>query len=449
MTLIIVGILLIGYLLIATENFTGVNKAAVAIFVCTVGWVLYISYGADFVMSQHPDEYLAYLHGQAPSSIAVKEFIASNIFIKYVGRACSLVLYLLATMTIVEILNNNGCFDFLLQLMKTRNSKKLLWTLAVTTFIVSAHLDNLSTTVLMLMMMHSIVPHRRQRLVYGATIVVAAHCGGAVTVIGSPVGLLLWNNGIISATPYFLAMIVPCLLAWAIPIWWMGRSLPDRVETETIVMPYRGDDTRLNLWQRLLMLIVGIGGLWFIPTFHNITRLSPFLGALCVLGVLWVVNEIFNRKLMNMDALMGRRMPLSLLYSNYQMVLFIFGVMLALGVVKETGAVDTVWAWLQGAGANSWQMGIASGLVSTLLNDFATAASFITLNPSHELNSPYTLMVAYGAAIGSNVLGLSSVAGAALMKTERMHVGWYFKHVGLACAVGGMVGFLVLFFTVG
>ncbi len=449
MTLIIVGILLIGYLLIATESITSVNKAAVAIFVCTVGWVLYISYGTDFVMSQHPDEYLSFLQGQAPSSIAVKEFIASNIFLKYVGEACSIVLYFLATMTIVEILNNNGCFDFLMQFMKTRNSKWLLWALAIVTFIISAHLDNLSTTVLMLMMMHKIVPNRRQRLIYGATIVVAANCGGAVTVIGSPVGLLIWNNGLASASYFFLVMIVPCLLAWSVPIWWMGRSLPGRVETETIVMPYRGDDTRLNMWQRLMMLLVGIGGLWFIPTFHNITKLSPFLGALCVLSVLWVVNEIFNRKLMNMDALMGRRMPLSLLYTNHQMVLFIFGVMLALGVVKETGAVDLAWEALRQTGVTTWQMGIATGIVSALLNDFTTATSFLTLNPDQGLNSPYTFMVAYSAAVGGNVLAVGSVAGAALMKTERMHVGWYFKNVGLACAVGGMMGFIVLLLTVG
>lgn len=444
MTLIIVGILLLGYLLIATETLTSVNKAAVAIFVCTVGWVLYISYGTDFVMSQHPVEYLAFLNGEQPSSVAVKEFIASNIFLKYVGKACEIVLFLLATMTIVEILNNNGCFDFIMQLMKTRSSKKLLWTLAVVTFLISAHLDNLSTTVLMLVMMHKIVPNRRQRMIYGSAVVVAANCGGAVTVIGSPVGLMLWGHGLVTASTYFAVLIVPCLLAWFIPIWWMGRSLPERVETELITMPYRGDDTRLNVWQRLLMLIVGIGGLWFIPTFHNITKLSPFLGALCVLSVLWVVNEVFNRKLMNMDASAGRRLPLALLYDNHQMILFIFGVMLALGVVKETGALTYVWDALQEAGVADWQMGLASGLMSVLLNNFTTAASFITLNPALQVNDAYTLMMAYMAAVGGNVLAVSTVSGCALIKTERMHVGWYLRNIGLKTAVGGLLGFGVL-----
>ena len=120
MTLIIVFILLLCYFLIATENITNINKAATAIFAGTVGWVLYICYGTNFVMSQHPDEYIDFLAGASPTSLAVKEYIANNVFLTYVGRASEVVTFLLATMTIVEILNNNGCFDFITQLLKTR-----------------------------------------------------------------------------------------------------------------------------------------------------------------------------------------------------------------------------------------------------------------------------------------------------------------------------------------
>ena len=188
-------------------------------------------------------------------------------------------MFLLATMTIVEILNNNGCFDFVRQLLRTRSSKKMLWTLAIVTFLISINLDNLTTTVMMLTMMHGIIPSRRQRMVYGSAILVAANCGGALTVIGNPEGLVLWNSGAVTATVFSFSLLLPCLAAWLIPTLLMQRMLPERVETEWIVMPFRGDDTRLNKWQRLLMLLVGIGGLWFIPTFHNITKLSPFLGA--------------------------------------------------------------------------------------------------------------------------------------------------------------------------
>ena len=169
MTLVIVGIFLIGCLLIATENVTKVNRAAVAIFAGTVGWVLYICFGMDFVTSQHAYEFSNYLHADEwniipDNSVAVKNFISRFIFLPYVGRAAEIVLFLLSTMTIVEILNNNGCFDFISQLLRTRKSKKMLWTLAIVTFIISANLDNLTTTVMMLTIMHGIIPSRRQRM---------------------------------------------------------------------------------------------------------------------------------------------------------------------------------------------------------------------------------------------------------------------------------------------
>ena len=447
MTIAIVGILFLAYLLIATEEFTNVNKAAVAVFACTVGWVLYICFGTDFVMSQHAGDYLLFLGGRPSTSVVVKEFIAGSVFLKYVGRACEVVLFLLATMTTVEILNNNGCFDFISQLLKTRSSQRMLWTLAVVTLLISANLDNLTTSVMMLMVMHKIVLSRRARMVYGSAILLAANCGGALTVIGDPTGLMLWNNGLVTPTDYSLSLALPCLAAWALPTWWIGRVLPDRVETEWVTMPYRGDDTRLSTWQRLVMLIVGIGGLWFIPTFHNITRLSPFLGALCVLSVLWVVNELFNRKLLNMGGLSERRVPPALFYASHQTILFVFGMMLALGVVRETGALADCWNFLQRLGATDWMMGLGAGVASTVLDNFATAASFITLNPSGETNALYWKLVAYASAVGGNVLVFGSVAGVALIRAERVHVGWYFKQVGWKAAVGALAGFGLLLAT--
>lgn len=444
MTLIIVGILLLGFMLIATESLTNVNKAAVAIFACTVGWVLYIGYGTDFVMSQHAAEYLAYLDGEPATSIRVKEFIAGNVFLKYVGRASEIVLFLLATRTIVEVLDSNGCFDFITQLLRTRSSRRLLWMLATLTLFISAHLDNLTTTVMMLVIMRSMVRSRRQRMIYGSVIVLAANCGGAMTVIGSPTGLMLWNGGHVTASPLFLTLALPCLLAWALPTWWIGRQLPERVETEWTAMRFRGDDTRLAAWQRVLMIVVGIGGLWFIPTFHSITKLSPFIGALCVVSVLWVVNEVMNRKLMDMDSMSERRIPNALYYGSHQLILFVLGITLALGVVHETGALQVAWQWLDARGVSAWMLGGAAGMVSVVLDNFATASAFISLHPATAANDPYWMMVAYMSAVGGNVLLVGSMAGLALIQTEKIHAGWYFAHVGWKALVAAVAGFGLL-----
>lgn len=457
MALIIVTILLFSYVILGTETITKVNKAAVAMFAGTIGWVLYICYGTDFVMNIHAKEYLSFLAGSEATSSNVKMFIADHIFLKYVGQGGSIVLFLLATMTIVEILNNNGCFDFVLQLLKTRSSKRFLWTISSVTFLISANLDNLTTTVMMLTMMHKLIPNRRHRLLYGSAIVLAANCGGALTVIGDPVGLTLWNAGAVTATNFSMSLMLPCLVAWAIPTYLIGRTLPERVQTEWITMPYRGDDTNLNLWQRALMLFVGIGGLWFIPTFHNITKLSPFLGAMCVLSLLWIVNELMNRKLMNADQMIQRRVPRVLQYGVIQMILFVLGIMLALGVVRETGFLNRVDAFMGGIADNMLVVGFATQIVGSVLDNFATLMSMVSLHDVAETgsnlalygqNGAYWKIVAYATAMGGNILCIGSMSGLALMKMERIKLNWYFVNVGWVSFVASIAGMVCLWLLV-
>lgn len=458
MTLVIVAVLLIGYVLIATGNITNVNRAAIAMFVGTLGWVLYICYGTDFVMSQHQGDYIDWLAGAVPTSTAVKHYIAQNIFLKYVGRAAEVVLFLLATMTIVEILNNNGCFDFLTPLLLTRNSRRLLWTMTAVTFVISANLDNISTTIMMLVVMQSMIPNRRLRMLYGCAIVIAANSGGALTVIGSPEGLVLWNNGAVTATSYSLSMLVPCLLAWVLPTYMISRSLSERIDIEQPVMPYRGDDTNLNAWQRVMMLLVGIGGLWFIPTFHNITKLSPFLGALCVLSVLWIVNELVNHRLIRAEQMIHRRIPRVLQYSVIQLMLFVMGIMLALGVVQETGALSWFAHWCDSHLGNVWILGLIAGAMSSVLDNFATSMTFFSLYPVAESastayqeaflqNGIFWRLISFSSAVGGNILLLGSLSGLALMRTERIHPGWYFRNVTLLSLVSWVIGIAVLFLT--
>ena len=461
MTLIIVLLLIFGYLLIATGHLTGVNKAAIAMFIGTVGWVVYICWGSDFVMSQHPHEYAEFLAGSEPSSDAVKYFIYDDIFLKYVGRAASIVMFLLATMTIVEILNNNGCFDFITEWIRTRNSKRLLWTITLATFILSANLDNLTTATMMLVIMHNIVRSRRQRMLIGAAIVLAANCGGCFTVIGDPTGLLLWGDGTVTATNLSKYLALPALVAWGVPTLLISRQLPDRLDTEWTSPPYRGDDTNLNRWQRLVMLIVGIGGLWFIPTFHNITKLSPFLGALCVLSVLWVVNEAFNRKLNDADQMAQRRIPRALQYGTIQQMLFFMGIMLGMGVMTETGVLGDISAWIDYNIHNIWLVGVLSGLLSAVVDTFTVAVTDISLYPLVEndhlgiwadgeylsnfvRNGMYWKVIAFSTAVGGCLLSVGSTSGLALMKMEHVRLGWYLKTLTPRVLLGFALGLFVL-----
>ena len=452
MTLIIVTMLLLAYLLIATGHLTGVNKAAIAMFLGTIGWVVYVCWGADFVMAQHPAEYIEWLGSSEPDSDKVKWFIYDHVFLKYVGKAAAIVLFLLATMSIVELLSNNGCFDFITEWIRTRNSKRLLWSITAVTFFLSANLDNLTTATMMLVIMHNILQNSRQRMYVGSAIVLAACCGGCFTVIGDPIGLILWGNGAVTATRFSAYLGLPALLAWIVPTYLVSRELPDRLDTAWSASPYRGDETRLNRWQRVVMLFVGIGGLWFIPTFHNITKLAPFLGALCVLSVLWVVNEAFNRKLIGADQMTGRRVPVSLQYGGFQQLLFVTGIMLGMGVVTETGVWGDVADWFDTYIPDVWLIGILAGFLSSIIDSFTIAISNLSLYNvgagGMMTNGAYWGIIAYTTAVGGCLLSVGSVCGLALMRAEHVSLGWYIKHMTPKVLLGFLLGYIILWLEV-
>ena len=449
MTPIIVILLLFSYLLIATTHLTGVNKAAISIFLAAIGWVVYISWGTDFIMDLHSVAYAEYLGDNAATSDTVKNFIYDSVFLKYVGKAAAIVMYLLATMSIIEILNTNGCFDFINEWIRTRNPNRLLWTITLATFILSANLDNLTTTIVMLVIMHSTVRSRAQRMLIGSAIVLAAVCGGCFTVIGDPTGLLLWANEAVTATDFSSYLALPALVAWIVPTFLIGRQLPSHIDIEWGTAPFRGDDTRLNRWQRMLMLFVGIGGLWFIPTFLSITRLPAFLGALVVLSLLWVVNEAFNRKLMNADQTSQRRIPRVIQYEAIQQMLFVMGIMLGLAVVIETGVFTEVADWLDATIGDIWVEGLIAGVLSSLVDSFTIAASGISLYDvwsagDYAQNGLYWKVIAYCTAVGGCLLSVGTVSGLALMKMEHIQFGWYFKNISPKVLLGWLLGLAVL-----
>ena len=185
---------------------------------------------ADFVNATASRlEYKAFLNERPATSLNVKEFIHEELFLYYVGRAAAIVMFLLATMAIVELLQGNGCFDFLSEIwIRTRSSKRVLWTLTATTFVISANLDNLTTATMMLVLMHKVVQSRRQRMLIGSAIVIAANCGGSFTVIGDPTGLILWGRWCGNSQRVFLGLYRCCSardFMRGIYRYFIGRSL--------------------------------------------------------------------------------------------------------------------------------------------------------------------------------------------------------------------------------
>ena len=451
MSIVIALILIVSLFFIATEQWTNINKAAVAVFACTLGWILYISFGADFVGIRHLQDYETYLNGIQSNSVAVKEYIAKNVFLPYVAYAAEVVLFLLATMSIVNILHTNGCFDFLTLWIRTHNSRSLLWKLTAFSFLMSANLDNVSTIVLMLTVTNIILPRTRDRMLYGSMVLIAVIFGGAMTVIGDPTGLVLWNRGLITATGYSMSMALPCLLAWIIPTAMVSMRLPEKIEIEHPRMPYRGDDTNMRFWQRGIMFVVAIGGLWFIPSFTSITKLPPFLGAFCVLSLLWIVNEIFNHSLFSVT----RRFrvddtPQRMLYNTVQQILYIVGVILAVGVVIETGAIAWFSERIDSVVGNIWIIGVITGIISTVLDSFAACITMVSLHDVSTVDAYYSVdgaywkVLSFATSVGGSILAFGSISGVVFMQRQGVSLSWYFKHVTPLALTGGIIGFIVL-----
>lgn len=454
MAVIILAILLIGLLLIATEPLNHINKAAVAMFAGVSCWLLYIVNGPEFVAREHPIDFLAYLSGSGLSANSVKEFIASHVFLKYIAQATNIVLFILATTCIVEVLSNNGCFDFIVEWLRTRRPKKLLWTLAIFTFILSANLDNLTTVVLMITIVHPLLQTDKLRRLYCTVIVLAANCGGIITVIGDITSLKLWTDGLVTPTTYFAVLVLPVVIAMVVMLLLLHHNLPNRIEFTTITLPFRGDDTLLNRPQRLIMLFVGIGGLWFIPTFHRITLMPPFVGALCVLALLWFVNELCNRQLLGSDQMITRRLPMALQYANLQNLLFLMGLLLMFGAVNETGLMTNLSKWTLGVTENIYILGTAMTAIASIFGNIPTLVAGVSVFGEPETSQMmrdmatdgrFWPLLSYATAMGGAMLSTSSVAGLLLMRMENVTFGWYFKHITPKVLTGFAAGMLALY----
>ena len=436
MTIVIIALMLLAYLLIASEHLTHINKATTAMFAGVVGWILYIIYmGHD------------------------KAAIANDVFPRHSAYFCSIVLYLLSTMAIVEVLSNNGCFDFITDQLRTRSMRRFLWGIVGITFVLSANLDNLTTVVLMLIIMRRLLANRRQRLYVGAAIVVAACAGGCFTVIGDVTTLMIWTRGAVTPTAFAQAMLPAALVATIVPTLLISFDLPDSLDINRRHIVYRGDESVIPLWQRLILLVLGIGGLWFVPTFHRLTLLPPFLGSLCVLGVIWVLDEVFNRHGLRTEQptlLPGSNRRLQ--YEVLQVIMFFIGVALAVSVLAEVGALKSVGDWLNHNVHDIYVISIFLGALSAVLDNIVlvlSAVSICDVLPEAQTayqqffleNGQYWHLVVLSGCIGGCLLPIGSTAGYALMKSEDTSMWWYFRHITGKVLMGWIAALITYFAT--
>ena len=456
MTLIIVAVVLFGFILMTTEQAHHINRATIAMVSGVAAWVIYMVNGGQFVQLMHQSDYASFMSSGMSSSDSIKYFISEHVITRYIIEACSVILFLIATNTIVEVLHNNGVFDSLMSWLRMRGSRKFLWTISILTFVISANVDNLTTVVLMMSFVANIVRNHYQRVIYASAIIVSACMGGCFTAIGDMTSVMLWVRGLITPSAYAAGLFLPAIAVLCTFNLLIGSMLHGRVEIYSVLTRYDGNDSSWAAWQKVVLLVLGIAGLWFIPSFHFITKLPPFLGSLSVLALIWAVEGIFNLEKNGNVLLVQRHYFRNAEFISIRIILYFLGITLGVGALAECGALDFVGRWLENNINNVYIYGVAVGFLSSILDNVPLMMSCMNMFPLDTVpestsefvqNGIYWQLLSFCCACGGTLLFVGTLAGQAVLEVEKIRFRWYIRNFLWRALAAWAVGLGVFWLT--
>lgn len=427
-TMFIIVAFVAGYLCIALESLTKINKAAIALLMCVVCWtLLMVSPGAYY-----PDV----------ASDGVLHHI-SEVIEHHLGDAAGTLFFLMGAMTIVEIVDSNGGFNFVRDIMKTRSKRKLLWRVAIATFFLSAILDNLTTSIVMIMVLRKLVQSREERLIYAALIIISANSGGAFSPIGDVTTIMLWIKGVITTQGILTEIFIPSLVSMLVPAFILQYSLSGKFDKEQNLVT--AEVSQFTKVQRNIIFWLGVGGLVFVPIFKSITHLPPFMGILLVLGVLWTVTEIFHHNTSEDDT-MAKRVSDLLSRIDLSTIMFFLGILMAVAVLQEIGVLTALGTGLNEVFVGNYYVinGII-GVLSSIVDNVPLVAGCMGMYPVAEtgamaVDGIFWQLLAYCAGVGGSMLIIGSAAGVVVMGLEKITFGWYLKRITWIAFVGYLAG---------
>ena len=427
-TMFIIVAFVAGYLCIALESLTKINKAAIALLMCVVCWtLLMVSPGAYY-----PDV----------ASDGVLHHI-SEVIEHHLGDAAGTLFFLMGAMTIVEIVDSNGGFNFVRDIMKTRSKRKLLWRVAIATFFLSSILDNLTTSIVMIMVLRKLVQSREERLIYAALIIISANSGGAFSPIGDVTTIMLWIKGVVTTQGILTEIFIPSLVSMLVPAFILQYSLSGKFDKEQNLVT--AEISQFTKVQRNIIFWLGVGGLVFVPIFKSITHLPPFMGILLVLGVLWTVTEIFHHNTSEDDT-MAKRVSDLLSRIDLSTIMFFLGILMAVAVLQEIGVLTALGTGLNEVFVGNYYVinGII-GVLSSIVDNVPLVAGCMGMYPVAEtgamaIDGLFWQLLAYCAGVGGSMLIIGSAAGVVVMGLEKITFGWYLKRITWIAFVGYLAG---------
>ena len=438
LTLAIVVVFIMGYLCIALESLTKVNKAPVALLMCVACWTLFMVNPSEFVLPGMPE-----LTGNAAGILAhVGESLREHL-----GETAETLFFLMGAMTIVEVVDTNGGFNFVRDSIQTHSKRGLLWRIAFMTFFLSAILDNLTTSIVMIMVLRKLVADKQDRMVYAALVIIAANSGGAFSPIGDVTTIMLWIAGSITTVGVITEILVPSLVSMLVPAFIMQYMLKGKLPA----MAASAEDSTLAFTrvQRRIIFFLGVGGLMFVPIFRYLTDLPPYMGILLVLGVLWTATEIFHRRMHLGEDSMSARVIALLRKIDMGTILFFLGILMAVGCLAQIGVLTAMGRGLESiSGGNHYLVTGIIGVLSSIVDNVPLVAGCMGMYPiaptgDMAVDGIFWQLLAYCAGVGGSMLIIGSAAGVVVMGLEKITFGWYMKRITWVAFVGYLAGILV------
>lgn len=419
----IVIFFVLGYLCIALESVFKINKAVPALLMCVVCWTLYAT-------------------GYAPEA-GIGNLEVSEQLLEHLGDTCEILFFLMGAMTIVEIVDANGGFFFVQDALATTSKRKLLWRITFMAFILSAILDNLTTSIVMIMVLRKLVDDTNDRMIYGGMIVIAANAGGAFSPIGDVTTIMLWIRGMITTGGVISMLMLPSVVsvivaALCAQIYLKGElRLPERAQEAP---------GAVNHSDRMLILCLGVGGLIFVPIFRMLTGLAPFMGILLALGILWLVSEYrCNRNALFCE---NSNLKVTSLLARIDMatILFFLGILMAVATLQLTGVLNSFGIWLNEVSNNNHYLvtGVI-GVVSSIVDNVPLVAGCMDMYPiaasgDFGVDGLFWQLLAYCAGVGGSMLIIGSAAGVVVMGLEKISFGWYLRRFTWIAFAGYIAG---------
>lgn len=435
LTIIIVAVFITGYACIAMENVIKVNKAAVSLLMFAACWTIFMF---------NPGEYISIA---SPDSIASD---VSTVIEHHLGTTATTLFFLMGAMTIVEVVDQNGGFHFVRDALCTKSKRTLLWRIAFMTFFLSAVLDNLTTSIVMIMVLRKLVKNASDRIIYASIVIIAANSGGAFSPIGDVTTIMLWNVSLITAGNVIKELFLPSVVSLVIPVLMMQFALKGNMEMEEN-KPLMLSAEEFTAKQRKAIFAIGVGGLIFVPIFKSITHLPPFIGILLVLAILWTVTEVFYTGLSKKKDVDGMKKRVSNILTRIDMstILFFLGILMAVACLEEIGVLAALGTWLNDvSNGNYYAVTGIIGVLSSIVDNVPLVAGCIGMYPlapegAMATDGIFWQLLAYCAGVGGSILIIGSAAGVVVMGLEKISFGWYMKKISPAAFLGYLGGIAV------